>query len=38
MVKVVKGLEVIDNITSIKTDGSDRPTSDIKILSVKIIK
>ena len=36
--RVIKGLEVIEGITSLKTDGSDRPTSDAKILSVKIIK
>lgn len=35
---VVKGLEVIDEIAESSTDGVDRPTIDVKILSVKVIK
>ncbi len=34
---VIKGIEIIDSIAESKTDGSDRPVTDIKILSVKII-
>ncbi len=36
--QVVKGLEVIDKIAAAKTDASDRPTEDIKILKVRVIK
>ena len=36
--QVVKGLEVIDKIASVATDGADRPTADVKIISLKQIK
>lgn len=36
--QVVKGLDVIDKIAGVSTDGSDRPSEDVKILSVKVIK
>jgi len=36
--RVVKGLEVIDQIAENKTDAADRPLKDVKILGVKIIK
>jgi len=36
--RVVKGLEVIDNIAGVATDGRDRPLKDVKIISVKVIK
>lgn len=36
--RVVKGLEVIDQIAESKTDAADRPLKDVKILGVKIIK
>lgn len=35
--QVVDGIEVIDKIAESKTDGSDRPLTDVKIISVKII-
>ncbi len=36
--QVIKGLEVIDKIAAVKTDGADRPTQDVKILKVRVIK
>lgn len=36
--KVIDGLEVIDRIAGMATDGKDRPVHDIKIISVKVIK
>jgi cyclophilin family peptidyl-prolyl cis-trans isomerase len=36
--RVVKGLDVIDAVTDLSCDGADRPTTDAKILSVKVIK
>jgi peptidyl-prolyl cis-trans isomerase B (cyclophilin B) len=36
--QVVKGLDVIDKISAVAKDGSDRPTEDVKILKVKVIK
>jgi peptidyl-prolyl cis-trans isomerase B (cyclophilin B) len=36
--QVVKGLEIIDEIARVKTDGADRPQEDVKILSVRVIK
>jgi cyclophilin family peptidyl-prolyl cis-trans isomerase len=35
--EVVKGFEIIDAIASSKTDSLDRPISDIRILSVKVL-
>ncbi|HQB20861.1 MAG TPA: peptidylprolyl isomerase [Bacteroidales bacterium] len=36
--EVVKGLEVIDKIASVKTYPGDRPVEDVKILKVSVIK
>lgn len=35
---VVKGLDVVDAIASVKTGKSDRPVEDVKIKSVRVIK
>lgn len=35
--EVIEGLEVVDKIAAVKTDNSDRPLSDIKILKVRIL-
>lgn len=36
--RVVEGLEVIDEISKVRTDGADRPKEDVKILKVSVIK
>lgn len=36
--EVVEGLDIIDKIAEKETDRSDRPTEDIKIISLKVIK
>jgi cyclophilin family peptidyl-prolyl cis-trans isomerase len=36
--EVTEGLEVIDKIAAVKTDNSDRPLTDVKILSIKLIR
>lgn len=36
--EVVKGMDVVDKIEKAETDGMDRPTTDIKILSTKVIE
>jgi len=36
--EVVSGMEVIDKIEQAETDANDRPVSDIKILSMKVVK
>ncbi|MFZ1749615.1 MAG: peptidylprolyl isomerase [Saprospiraceae bacterium] len=36
--KIIKGMEIIDAIGESQTDGADRPATDVKIISVKIIK
>lgn len=36
--EVVSGMDVIDKIEKAETDRSDRPTTDIRILSAKIVK
>jgi len=36
--RVVKGLDIIDAIAASQTDAADRPTSDVKIISLKVIK
>ena len=36
--QVIKGLDVIDKISAVKKDGSDRPIEDVIILKVKVIK
>ena len=35
--QVIEGLDVIDKIAAVKTDGSDRPTEDVK-MKIKVIK
>ena len=35
---VVKGLDVVDAIAEVKTGKSDRPSEDVKIKSVRVIK
>lgn len=36
--EVIKGMDVVDKIAAQEKDGRDRPTTDIKILSTKIIE
>jgi cyclophilin family peptidyl-prolyl cis-trans isomerase len=36
--EVVEGLEIVDKIAEVTTDNSDKPVSDIKIITMKIIK
>lgn len=36
--QVTKGLSVVDDIASVKTDSSDKPTQDIKIKKIVILK
>lgn len=36
--QVIKGMEVVDKIASTETDDTDKPTTDIKIESIKIVK
>lgn len=36
--QVVKGMEIIDKIASVQTDGADRPLEDVRILKVRVIK
>jgi cyclophilin family peptidyl-prolyl cis-trans isomerase len=36
--EVVKGMDVVDKIQQVKTDGNDRPLEDIRILSMKEVK
>jgi peptidyl-prolyl cis-trans isomerase B (cyclophilin B) len=36
--EVVKGMDVVDKIQQVKTDGNDRPVEDIRILSTKEVK
>ncbi len=36
--RVIKGLEIIDAIAQVATDGSDRPNADVIIISAKVIK
>lgn len=36
--EVVSGLQVVDSIASVETDGMDRPLKDVRILSAKIIE
>ncbi len=35
--EVIKGLEIVDKIQSVATDGHDRPVDDIKIISAKVL-
>jgi cyclophilin family peptidyl-prolyl cis-trans isomerase len=36
--EVIEGLDVVDRIASVSTDGNDKPLNDIKILKIKIVK
>ena len=36
--EITKGLEVVDKIQNVATDGNDRPVEDVRILSVKIVE
>jgi len=36
--EVVEGLDIVDKIAEVTTDSSDKPVSDIKIITMKIIK
>ncbi|HMS97497.1 MAG TPA: peptidylprolyl isomerase [Saprospiraceae bacterium] len=36
--QIVKGLDIIDKIAAVQTDGADRPLEDVKILKVRVIK
>lgn len=35
--EVIKGMEVVDSIQKVATDGSDRPKEDVKVLEVKVL-
>lgn len=35
--EVIKGMDVVDKIQKVETDGNDRPLDDVKILSMKIV-
>ena len=36
--EVLSGMDVVDKIQNVSTDGADRPVKDVKIISTKIIK
>ena len=36
--EVVKGIEIVDKISSVKTDKNDRPLEDVWIISTKLSK
>lgn len=36
--EVTEGLEIIDRIASVQTDGNDRPLEDVKIISISVLK
>jgi peptidyl-prolyl cis-trans isomerase B (cyclophilin B) len=36
--EVVKGMDVVDSIARVQTDGLDRPVNDVRIISAKLIK
>lgn len=36
--EVVEGMEVVDSIQKAETDANDRPLSDIKIISAKVVR
>ncbi len=36
--EVIEGLEIIDKIAAVVTDGGDRPLEDVKIISMKVLK
>ena len=35
--EVVAGMDVIDKIEKVETDSHDRPTADVKIISMKVL-
>ena len=35
--EVVEGMDVVDKIEKAETDGRDRPVSDIRIISAKVV-
>lgn len=35
--EVIEGLDIVDKIASVPTDGTDKPINDIKILKIKIV-
>ena len=36
--EVVKGLDVVDSIQAVKTDGNDRPLEDVKVLKAVVLQ
>lgn len=36
--EVVKGMDVVEKIQTVETDGNDRPIEDVRIISAKVIK
>ena len=36
--EITKGLEVVDKIQNVTTDGNDRPLEDVRILSIRIVE
>jgi cyclophilin family peptidyl-prolyl cis-trans isomerase len=36
--EVIKGLDIIDSIATVKTDSMDRPVNDVRIIKMKLIK
>jgi len=36
--EVIEGLDIVDKIAAVKTDSTDRPVNDIKIIKIKIVK
>ena len=36
--EVTKGMDVVDKIQKVQTDGNDRPTDDVRIISMSVVK
>lgn len=36
--RVISGMDVVDTIASMKTDGNNRPVSDVRILKVRVVR
>ena len=36
--EVVKGMDVVDRIEKVETDGRDRPKEDVRIISMKVVR
>ena len=36
--EVTEGLDIVDKIAAVKVDGSSRPTEDVRVLSMEIVK